>query len=81
MQACVSILTAEDSRPAQSQAVISNLLSRLVNISQAVLCQILAEFKLSVSSWIKIAGVSNNNQQLELTKAESCQSSEMMEIA
>ena len=80
-QACVSILTAEDSRPAHDQAVISNLLSRLVNISQTVLCQILAEFKLSVSSWIKIAGVSNNNQQLELNKAESCQSSEMMEIS
>ena len=59
----------------------SDLLSRLVNISPTVLCQILAQFKLSVSSWIKIAGVSNNNQQLELNKAESCQSSEMMEIA
>ena len=59
----------------------SDLLSRLVNISPTVLCQILAQFKLSVSSWIKIAGVSNNNQQLELAKPERCQNSEMMEIS
>ena len=59
----------------------SDLLSRLVNISPTVLCQILAQFKLSVSSWIKIAGVSNNNQQLDIPKPESCQSSEMMEIS
>ena len=71
----MSILTAEDSLAA------SDFLSRLVNISRSVLCQILSEFKLSVSSWIKIAGVSNNNQQLDIPKPESCQSSEMMEIS